>query len=71
MNWSARGNVLNQYLRNTSIGTTVKRGSDFVIFVLLLRFITNQMNLICQLTNQVRITLTNKPLRGSSNGSEN
>ena len=24
MNWSARGNVLNQYLQNTSIGTTVK-----------------------------------------------
>jgi hypothetical protein len=24
MNWSARGNVLNQYLRNTSIGMTVK-----------------------------------------------
>ena len=24
MNWSARGNVLNQYLSNTSIGTTVK-----------------------------------------------
>jgi hypothetical protein len=23
MNWSARGNVLNQYLKNTSIGTTV------------------------------------------------
>ena len=23
MNWSARGNVLNQYLRNTLIGTTV------------------------------------------------
>ena len=23
MNWSARVNVLNQYLRNTSIGTTV------------------------------------------------
>jgi hypothetical protein len=23
MNWSARCNVLNQYLRNTSIGTTV------------------------------------------------
>ena len=23
MNWSARGNVLNEYLRNTSIGTTV------------------------------------------------
>jgi hypothetical protein len=23
MNWSARGNVLNQYLRNTSIGMTV------------------------------------------------
>jgi hypothetical protein len=23
VNWSARGNVLNQYLRNTSIGTTV------------------------------------------------
>jgi hypothetical protein len=23
MNWSARGNVLNQYLRNTSIGKTV------------------------------------------------
>jgi hypothetical protein len=26
MNWSARGNVLNQYLRNTSIGTTVNAG---------------------------------------------
>ena len=26
MNWSARGNVLNQYLRNTSIGTTVING---------------------------------------------
>ena len=25
MNWSARGNVLNQYFRNTSIGTTVIR----------------------------------------------
>jgi hypothetical protein len=25
INWSARGNVLNQYLRNTSIGTTVKQ----------------------------------------------
>ena len=25
MNWSASGNVLNQYLRNTSIGTTVKK----------------------------------------------
>jgi hypothetical protein len=24
MNWSAQGNVLNQYLRNTSIGTTVR-----------------------------------------------
>jgi hypothetical protein len=24
MNWSTWGNVLNQYLRNTSIGTTVK-----------------------------------------------
>ena len=23
MNWSARGNVLNQYLSSTSIGTTV------------------------------------------------
>ena len=31
MNWSARGNVLNQYLRNTSIGTTVKmRYSPYV-----------------------------------------
>jgi hypothetical protein len=29
MNWSARGNVLNQYLRNTSIGTTV----NFLIFI--------------------------------------
>jgi hypothetical protein len=26
MNWSAWGNVLNQYLRNTSIGTTVRQG---------------------------------------------
>jgi hypothetical protein len=24
MNWSARGNVLNQYMSNTSIGTTVR-----------------------------------------------
>jgi hypothetical protein len=24
MNWSTWGNVFNQYLRNTSIGTTVK-----------------------------------------------
>ena len=24
MNWSAQGNVLNQYLSNTSIGTTVR-----------------------------------------------
>jgi hypothetical protein len=24
MNWSTRGNVLNRYLRNTSIGTTVR-----------------------------------------------
>jgi hypothetical protein len=36
MNWSARGNVLNQYLRNTSIGTTViktqqKYPIDFVL----------------------------------------
>ena len=30
MNWSARGNVLNQYLRNTSIGTTVK---EFIILI--------------------------------------
>jgi hypothetical protein len=29
MNWSARGNVLNQYLRNTSIGTTVMRAVVF------------------------------------------
>jgi hypothetical protein len=28
MNWSAWGNVLNQYLRNTSIGTTVKTNKD-------------------------------------------
>jgi hypothetical protein len=30
MNWSARGNVLNQYMRNTSIGTTV---SEFNFYV--------------------------------------
>ena len=30
MNWSARGNVLNQYLRNTSFGTTVK-SSDIIL----------------------------------------
>ena len=29
MNWSTGGNVLNQlYLRNTSIGTTVKHGQN-------------------------------------------
>ena len=31
MNWSTRGNVLNQYLRNTSIGTTVKH-ENCIIF---------------------------------------
>jgi hypothetical protein len=31
MNWSARGNVLNQYLRNTSIGTTVIASRDLTI----------------------------------------
>ena len=31
MNWSARGNVLNQYLRNTSIGTTVNYKNKFHI----------------------------------------
>jgi hypothetical protein len=30
MNWSARGNVLNQYLRNTSIGTTVKEKQHII-----------------------------------------
>jgi hypothetical protein len=30
MNWSARGNVLNQYLRNTSIGTTVNTTNIFI-----------------------------------------
>jgi hypothetical protein len=29
MNWSAGGNVLNQYLRNTSIGTTVSYNDRF------------------------------------------
>ena len=28
MNWAARGNVLNLYLRNTSIGTTVRFSLD-------------------------------------------
>ena len=28
MNWSARGNVLNQYLRNTSIGTTLRTANQ-------------------------------------------
>jgi hypothetical protein len=35
MNWSARGNVLNQYLRNTSIGTTVM----YTYFWMKIRFI--------------------------------
>jgi hypothetical protein len=30
MNWSVRGNVLNQYLRNTSIGTTVKEKQHII-----------------------------------------
>ena len=30
MNWSARGNVLNQYLRKTSIGTTVKNKQKLI-----------------------------------------
>ena len=34
MNWSARGNVLNQYLRNTSIGTTLNNGSVGVVVAL-------------------------------------
>jgi hypothetical protein len=33
MNWSARGNVLNQYLRNTSIGTTVNIEKIEVVFI--------------------------------------
>jgi hypothetical protein len=36
MNWSARRNVLNQYLRNTSIGTTVTHQTMFVHFTLAL-----------------------------------
>jgi hypothetical protein len=32
MNWSARGNVLNQYLRNTSIGTTVILDFYYIFF---------------------------------------
>ena len=31
MNWSARGNVLNQYLRNTSIGTTVRSNNKMLM----------------------------------------
>ena len=38
MNWSARGNVLNQYLRNTSIGTTVNV-SKIIIYIYALEFI--------------------------------
>ena len=36
MNWSARGNVLNQYLRNTSIGTTVIQSQNNEKFYLAL-----------------------------------
>ena len=32
MNWSARGNVFNQYLSNTSIGTTVIYANKEQIF---------------------------------------
>ena len=38
MNWSARGNVLNQYLRNTSIGTTVKLLTFFFELILSVYF---------------------------------
>jgi hypothetical protein len=31
MNWSARGNVLNQYLSNTSIGTTVIKSDSALL----------------------------------------
>ena len=37
MNWSARGNVLNQYLRNTSIGKTVILLN--LLYLLLLKFV--------------------------------
>jgi hypothetical protein len=30
MNWSTWGNVLNQYLRNTSIGTTVRNSQSWI-----------------------------------------
>ena len=40
MNWSARGNVLNQYLRNTSIGTTVKNQNIYLCELCGLRYIT-------------------------------
>jgi hypothetical protein len=33
MNWSAWGNLLNQYLRNTSIGTTVSVFSAFDVVI--------------------------------------
>jgi hypothetical protein len=39
MNWSARGNVLIQYLRNTSIGTTVIHNYVFNLFVRYIVFI--------------------------------
>ena len=42
MNWSARGNVVNQYLRNTSIGTTVT-------IIQMVRIFTN--NILVDLAN--------------------
>ena len=50
MNWSARGNVLNQYLRNTSIGTTVKYQNVYRLLIFrppiktLLNDNTNELN---------------------------
>ena len=45
MNWSARGNVLNQYLRNTSIGTTVITASSHHVALLGLDYIWETVKL--------------------------
>jgi hypothetical protein len=49
MNWSARGNVLNQYLSNTSIGTTVKHSIIHKFFLQIMSSIICHMNRLVNL----------------------
>jgi hypothetical protein len=58
INWSARGNVLNQYLRNTSFGTTVTRKIFFFKYTWC--FFTNQFHQYVVFSQYIEIKTTEK-----------